>query len=166
MHFPSLMTRSGATDGRRSTSGGAAGVLRSPRSVQPTHPGVRSGVQLTRGERAADRVRSTMGSWGYVFGAVVFLLGWTLGNRRHGFDPYPFSMLNVILACLASMQGAILLIVAKREAQISAELALHDHETNLQAAAMIEAVHALTHEMHRTLCPEPAPDVCEPAIRE
>jgi hypothetical protein len=30
------------------------------------HPAVRSGDQLTRGERAADRLRNGMGSWGFV----------------------------------------------------------------------------------------------------
>lgn len=33
----------------------------------------RTGKQLTLGERAADRLRNGMGSWGFVFGAVGFL---------------------------------------------------------------------------------------------
>src|ERR1700681_4446754 len=32
------------------------------------HPGVRSGDQLSLGERAADRMRNSMGSWPFVFG--------------------------------------------------------------------------------------------------
>ena len=31
------------------------------------HPAVRSGDELTRGERAADRMRNVMGSWPFVF---------------------------------------------------------------------------------------------------
>lgn len=112
------------------------------------HPAVRSGDTLTRGERAADALRNGMGSWGFVFGALIFLFGWTLGNRNVGFDKYPFILLNLILSCLAAMQGAILLIAAKREDQISSELAKHDYETNLEADRIVKEIHALTTEIH------------------
>lgn len=75
------------------------------------HPAIRSGDQLTFGERAADRLRNGMGSWGFVISAMVFLAGWMLGNRNVGFDRYPFILLNLVLSCLAAMQGAILLTV-------------------------------------------------------
>lgn len=113
------------------------------------HPGVRSGDQLTRGERAADRMRNTMGSWGFVFAALVFLAGWMLGNRDVGFDPYPFILLNLVLSCLAAMQGAILLIAARREDQISSELAEHDYETNVEADAIVKSIEKLTKEIHQ-----------------
>ena len=58
------------------------------------HPAVRSGDDLTLGERAADRLRNGMGSWGFVFGALLFLTGWMIGNRNVGFDRYPFILLN------------------------------------------------------------------------
>jgi uncharacterized membrane protein len=115
------------------------------------HPGVRSGTQLTAGERAADRLRGIMGSWGFVFGAILFLAGWMIGNRGNGFDRYPFILLNLILSCLAAMQGAILLIAAKRADQISAELAQHDYQTNVDADLVIKDVHRLTAEIHSTV---------------
>src|SRR5436190_23731470 len=94
------------------------------------HPGVRSGDQLTKGERAADVLRNSMGSWGFVFGALLFLTGWMIGNRNVGFDPYPFILLNLVLSCLAAMQGAILLIAAKRQDQVASELAMPDYDVN------------------------------------
>ena len=117
-------------------------------SVWHRHPGVRSGEELTVGERAADRLRSVIGSWGFVFGALLFLTGWMLGTRNVGFDPYPFILLNLILSCLAAMQGAILLIAAKRADQISSELAMHDYETNVEADDIVKAIHRLTQEIH------------------
>lgn len=113
------------------------------------HPAVRSGNQLSLGERAADRLRNGMGSWGFVFGALIFLAGWMMGNRNIGFDKYPFILLNLILSCLAAMQGAILLIAAKREDQISSELARHDYDTNVEADRIVKEIHALTVEIHR-----------------
>ena len=61
------------------------------RPTWKSHPAVRSGDQLTRGERAADRLRNGMGSWGFVVAALVFLAGWMIGNRDVGFDKYPFT---------------------------------------------------------------------------
>lgn len=113
-------------------------------SVWHHHPGVRSGAQLTVGERAADALRNGMGSWGFVIAALLFLAGWMLGNGRHGFDPYPFILLNLILSCLAALQGAILLIAGRRTDQIASELARHDYETNLETDRLVHAVHDLS----------------------
>ena len=115
---------------------------------QRRHPAIRTGDQLTTGERAADGIRNGMGSWGFIFSALIFLAGWMLGNRNVGFDKYPFILLNLILSCLAAMQGAILLIAAKREDQISSDLAHHDYETNLESERIVKAIHKLTVELH------------------
>ena len=104
------------------------------------HPGVRTSEHLTPGERAADRLRNGMGSWGFVFCALAFLALWMGFNGRHGFDPYPFILLNLLLSCLAALQGAILLIAARRSDQISSELAVHDYETNRRAAEVLDRV--------------------------
>jgi uncharacterized membrane protein len=123
--------------------------LRIARHLWFHHPGVRSDEDLTFGERSADRLRNGLGSWAFVFAAFVFLGGWMLGNRGTGFDPYPFILLNLVLSCLAAMQGAILLIAARRSDQISSELANHDYQTNLEAAEMIKALQAMIDEIHR-----------------
>jgi uncharacterized membrane protein len=123
------------------------------------HPGLRSGDQLTLGERAADRLRNGMGSWAFVFSALVFLAGWMVGNRGSGFDPYPFILLNLILSCLAAMQGAILLITARRSDQISSELAAHDYAADTDSEELIDEVRALVRSIHRQVgAPDPSGD--------
>jgi uncharacterized membrane protein len=107
------------------------------------HPAVRSKDQLTMGERAADKMRNGMGSWGFVFASITFLAVWMLFNAVRGksaFDAYPFILLNLVLSCLAAMQGAILLIAAKRSDQVASELAQHDYETDCRAEQTIEAL--------------------------
>jgi uncharacterized membrane protein len=104
------------------------------------HPGVRTGEQLTLGERAADKMRNGMGSWAFVFTALAFLALWMLFNRNTGFDPYPFILLNLVLSCLAALQGAILLIAAKRSDQISSELAQHDYDTDCQSQELLKTL--------------------------
>jgi uncharacterized protein DUF1003 len=98
-----------------------------------------------------------MGSWGFVFSALLFLAGWMVGNRGSGFDPYPFILLNLILSCLAALQGAILLIAAKRADQISSDLAAHDYAADQDSEELIKDVRALVRSIHRHVgAPAPA----------
>lgn len=97
---------------------------------------------LSFGERAADRMRKAMGSWGFVGAFVLVMAAWATLNSFGGgaWDPYPFILLNLFLSMLAGLQGAILLIAAKRQDAIAAALAQHDFDTNLAAKADIEAL--------------------------
>ena len=104
--------------------------------------------ELTRGERAADVLRNGMGSWAFVLMALAFLAAWMFANGSDGLDPYPFILLNLILSCLAALQGAILLIAAKRADGLSRDLAEHDYQTNLEAVRIIKEIHQLTVEIH------------------
>ena len=96
---------------------------------------------LSAGDRAADIVRNGMGSWGFVFFFVLFMVTWALLNMIapiFHWDPYPFILLNLFLSTLAALQGSILLIAAKRQDAISSAMAKHDYETNLRAKKEIE----------------------------
>jgi uncharacterized membrane protein len=109
-------------------------VTKSPwQSLWHKHPGVRSGEELSRGERAADRMRNTMGSWSFIFGFFAVMIAWALVNtlffehilHHKAFDPYPYILLNLFLSMMAGVQAAALLIAAKRADAISSEVALH-----------------------------------------
>lgn len=105
--------------------------------------------KLTPGERAADRMRNTMGSWTFVFSFLLFMAAWAALNSIGFFlhwDRYPFILLNLFLSMLAGLQGAILLIAAKRADAISAAMAEHDYETNLAAKSEIEGLMAINQE--------------------
>ena len=81
-----------------------------------------------------------MGSWYFVFSFFGVMILWAILNsvfylggnsHKHGFDPYPYILLNLFLSMLAGVQAAALLIAAKRADAISSELALHT-ETNTE----------------------------------
>ena len=106
-------------------------------------------ASLSAGDRAADKMRNSMGSWRFVFAALLFMGGWTLLNSIHGFhhwDKYPFILLNLFLSMLAALQGAILLIAAKRADAISAAMAEHDYHTNVESKKEIEELTAINRE--------------------
>ena len=132
------------------------------------HPGVRSGEQLTLGERAADRMRNGMGSWPFVFAFFGFMIVWAIANSvfhlggaggRHGFDPYPYILLNLFLSMLAGIQAAALLIAAKRADQVASEIAVHTENNTDDIKALLQvnteltqAVQALTRQVHEQVC--------------
>jgi uncharacterized membrane protein len=131
------------------------------------HPGVRSGAELTMGERAADRMRNAMGSWPFVFGFFAVMIAWVVVNSvlaiggPNGFDPYPYILLNLFLSMMAGVQAAALLIAAKRSDAIASEIAIHTEKNtddikdliaqNLQLVREVKRQTDLLDEIHRHL---------------
>jgi uncharacterized membrane protein len=122
------------------------------------HPGVRSGDDLTLGERAADRMRNMMGSWPFVFAFFGIMITWAVVNSvfylggthgKHGFDPYPYILLNLFLSMLAGVQAAALLIAAKRADAISSEIAVHTEKNTDDLKDLVNDNTTLTQEVKR-----------------
>ena len=122
------------------------------------HPGVRSGEQLTLGERAADRMRNMMGSWPFVFAFFGIMILWAILNSvfylggshgKHGFDPYPYILLNLFLSMLAGVQAAALLIAAKRADAIASEIAVHTEKNTDDIKGMVNENTALTTQVKK-----------------
>ncbi|YCH07729.1 DUF1003 domain-containing protein [Arthrobacter sp. alpha11c] len=107
-------------------------------------------ASLTKGQRAADIMRNGMGSWPFVGSFIVFMMIWaginTLALVTKAWDPYPYILLNLLLSMLAGLQGAILLIAAKRQDAIAAAMAQHDYDTNLKAKEEIELLITINRE--------------------
>ena len=87
-------------------------------------------------------MRNGMGSWPFVGSFIGFMLIWAAMNTwalaNNAWDPYPYILLNLLLSMLAGLQGAILLIAAKRQDAIAAAMAQHDYDTNVKAKEEIE----------------------------
>ena len=99
------------------------------------HPHVRSGDQLKFGERAADVLKMSMGTWtalGLIVAVIIFWLGFVR-------DPGELH-LNLALSFLASVQGVVLQIAANRGDRISSEVAAGTHENSARLLAMQETL--------------------------
>jgi uncharacterized membrane protein len=87
-------------------------------------------------------MRNGMGSWPFVGGFILFMILWAAVNTfalaNRAWDPYPYILLNLFLSMLAGLQGAILLIAAKRQDAIASAMAQHDYDTDMEAKAEIE----------------------------
>ena len=115
-------------------------------------------------------MRGVMGSWPFVFGFFTVMIVWAVinsvfylggNNAKHGFDPYPYILLNLFLSMLAGVQAAALLIAAKRADAVSSEIAIHtEHNTddiktlvgeNTELTRAVKANTDLLEEIHRHL---------------
>lgn len=110
---------------------------------------------LSPGERAADTLRNGMGSWPFVGIFLASMAAWAAVNSyvlaAKAWDPYPYILLNLFLSMLAGLQGAILLIAAKRQDAIASAMAQHDYETDVRAGAQIEMLMNINAEQLRLL---------------
>ena len=101
----------------------------------------------TRGARAADAVARFGGSWVFIglfattMIAWVILNSWVLARQGHGFDPYPYILLNLFLSMLAAIQAPIILMSQNRQSQKDRASAEHDYEVNLKAELEIMLLH-------------------------
>jgi uncharacterized membrane protein len=130
------------------------------------HPATRKfgKLQLSLGDRAADVIRNGMGSWAFVLISLCFLTVWIWFNTSGGFDPFPFILLNLVLSCVAALQGAVLLIAAKREDHINSELAVHTLHIDQENLELTRQVHdlalrieKLTADVHAAVTDKPRP---------
>jgi uncharacterized membrane protein len=121
------------------------------------HPAVRSDSELTLGEKASDKMKALLATWGALFAVLVFIGVWMVMNsylsgKGHKFDPYPWILLNLMLSCFAALQCFILLIANKRGEQIAAELALHTEKNTEDIAALLQQNHLLTEQIKQDTC--------------
>ena len=113
------------------------------------HPAVRTGPELTLGEKAADKMRHGLGSWSFVGGFVMLMAVWMcINGSALAWDPYPFILLNLMLSTLAGLQGAVLLIAAKRADAIAAALAKHHLEVSEEMHEILQDMTDMIEEIH------------------
>lgn len=102
-------------------------------------------VQLTFGQRIADRVADFGGSWTFIISFGFFILVWISLNvywfANKGFDPYPFILLNLILSCIAALQAPVIMMSQNRQEEKDRERARNDYMINLKSELEIRMLH-------------------------
>jgi uncharacterized membrane protein len=95
------------------------------------------------GEKAADKITTIAGSWGFIIGFIIFIGAWMIINFyawTQTWDPYPFILLNLVLSCLAAIQAPIILMSQNREAQKEHVKMEYDYKVNRKAERGIEEI--------------------------
>jgi len=120
------------------------GELRTLRRTQRTHESQPQGDKLTLGQKIADRVAATMGSWTFIIIQSVILAIWIVLNITaivQKWDPYPFILLNLALSFQAAYAAPFIMMSQNRQQDIDRKEAESDHKINIKAELEIELLH-------------------------
>src|SRR5262245_21787586 len=96
-------------------------VLKSALERTPLSPNTRlkTAGHISFGDRLADSIARVGGSWSFILGFMAFLILWAGLNvwllGSHGFDPYPFIFLNLLLSMLAALQAPVIMMSQNRQ---------------------------------------------------
>ena len=107
-------------------------------------------AHLTLGQKVADAVASTMGSWNFIiiqstilfFGIVLNVIAYV---KR--WDPYPFILLNLALSFQAAYAAPFIMMSQNRQQDIDRKQAENDRQVNIKAELEIELLHQKIDEL-------------------
>jgi uncharacterized membrane protein len=99
---------------------------------------------LSLGQRVADMVAATMGSWTFIIVQSLILLVWIILNITayvKQWDPYPFILLNLALSFQAAYAAPFIMMSQNRQQEIDRLAAKGDYQVNIKAELEIELLH-------------------------
>jgi uncharacterized membrane protein len=119
------------------------------------------GAQRTFGERLADGVTASVGSWPFIVTQSVLLGAWILANAvlirdwigGEPFDPYPFILLNLVLSFQAAYTGPVVMMSQNRQAAKDRDEAEHDYDVDRRALERLESIEARLGRLEEALTP-------------
>ncbi len=109
----------------------------------------------TSGERVADTVAASVGSWPFIIVQSLLLAVWIVANAiviggwvaGRPFDPYPFILLNLVLSFQAAYTGPVVMMSQNRQAAKDRDEAEHDYRVNEETLDRLKALEAAVGEL-------------------
>src|ERR1051325_8703004 len=110
-------------------------------------------TELTAGQRIADGVAATMGSWPFIIAQTTILGFWIILNITawiYHWDPYPFILLNLALSFQAAYAAPFIMMSQNRQQDIDRQQAAEDFQINIKAELEIELLHQKIDQLRET----------------
>ncbi len=107
-------------------------------------------AELTLGQRVADSVAATMGSWRFIIIQTGILVIWIILNVTafiQKWDPYPFILLNLALSFQAAYAAPFIMMSQNRQQDVDRREAESDYKVNIKAELEIELLHQKIDEL-------------------
>ena len=96
--------------------------------------------QMTWGQRVADKVADTIGSWRFIITQSIILTIWitlnVIASINHwgwAWDVYPFILLNLVLSFQSAYSGPVIMMSQNRQSLKDRLAAEVDHQVNTKA---------------------------------
>jgi uncharacterized membrane protein len=106
--------------------------------------------QFTVGQKVADSVASTVGSWRFIIIQTIILVLWLIANSlawAFKWDPYPFILLNLALSFQAAYSAPFVMMSQNRQAEKDRLTAQNDYITDTKGEEEIR--HIMEHLDHQ-----------------
>jgi len=106
--------------------------------------------RLTMGDRIADAVSATIGSWRFIIIQSILLAAWIALNVTaiiYHWDPYPFILLNLMLSFQAAYAAPFVMMSQNRQAAKDRLMAESDYHCNVKGE--VEVRNIMEHMDHQ-----------------
>ncbi|MCB2295058.1 DUF1003 domain-containing protein [Clostridium algoriphilum] len=97
----------------------------------------------TFGNRMADKIAASVGSWSFIIIALAIIAIWIVLNTifKKLFDPFPFILLNLVLSCTAAIQAPVIMMSQNRQEDKDRIKSKNDYKVNLKSELIIQDLH-------------------------
>lgn len=122
--------------------------IKFPEPYKHRHPLVRNvndlvEEKMTLGQRVADTVARTLGSWRFIIAQSCIISAWILFNTissRGTWDPYPFILLNLFLSLQAAYAAPVIMMSQNRISEKDRLEAHNDYQLNIKSEDEIKII--------------------------
>lgn len=99
--------------------------------------------KITFGDKMADKIAESVGSWRFIIIALSIIAVWILFNSilKNLFDPFPFILLNLVLSCIAAIQAPVIMMSQNRQEDKDRIKSKNDYKINLKSELIIQDLH-------------------------
>ena len=111
-------------------------------TLTPVH--IDAQLPISVGQKIADKVTATIGSWRFIIFQSSAIFIWISGNSIVGpsaWDPYPYILLNLLLSFQAAYTAPAIMMSQNRQSELDRRHAQNDYEINVKAELEIEMLH-------------------------
>ena len=124
------------------------GISKLAESVPPP-PLLREG-RATRGQRAAEAIAKTVGSWKFIIFQSCIITVWVILNATHvvrAWDPYPFILMNLVLSLQAAYTAPMILMSQNRQSEKDRKILYGDYVLSGQSNKTMQELLARMEEI-------------------
>lgn len=112
-------------------------------------------AKMTLGDKLADKVSEVAGSWTFIFIFIGFLIAWIILNTvvfigDIKIDPFPYTLLNLVLSCIAAIQAPIIMMSQNRQAKKDSLRNQNDYRIDLKSELILETLYEHMEEILKT----------------
>lgn len=112
-------------------------------------------AKMTLGDKLADKVSEIAGSWPFIFIFIGFLIAWIVLNTvvfvgDIKIDPFPYTLLNLVLSCIAAVQAPIIMMSQNRQSKKDSLRNQNDYRIDLKSELILETLYEHMEEILKT----------------